>query len=83
VALFSKELESLQAEFSPFERVKRFCFLNEEALQDIELVTPTLKVRRAILERNFAESIRQLFRQEDPLVIPRSEQALPAGSYKA
>jgi len=83
VALFRKELESLQAEFSPFERVKRFCFLNEEALLDIELVTPTLKVRRAILERKFAESIRQMYRQEDPLVIPRSEQTLPAGSYKA
>ena len=41
VALFREELESLQAEFSSFERVKRFCFLNEEALLDTELVTPT------------------------------------------
>ena len=46
VALFREELERLQAVFSSFERAKRFCFLNEEALLDTELVTPTQKVRR-------------------------------------
>ena len=82
VALFRGELETLQAEFSSFERVKRFCFLNEEALLDTELVTPTQKVRRAVLERKYAEWIRRMYQQEDPLVIPRFEQAVPAGSYK-
>jgi long-chain acyl-CoA synthetase len=82
VALFREELEKLQSEFSSFERVKRFCFLNEEALLDTELVTPTQKVRRSVLERKFAEWIRQMYQQEDPIVIPRPEQAVPAGSYK-
>jgi long-chain acyl-CoA synthetase len=82
VALFREELESLQSEFSSFERVKRFCFLNEEALLDTELVTPTQKVRRSVLERKYAEWIRQMYLQEDPLVIPRPEQAVSAGSYK-
>lgn len=82
VALFREELESLQAEFSSFERVKRFCFLNEEALLDTELVTPTQKVRRSVLERKYAEWIRQMYQQEDPLVIPRPEQAVSAGSYQ-
>jgi long-chain acyl-CoA synthetase len=82
VALFREELESLQAGFSSFERVKRFCFLNEEALLDTELVTPTQKVRRSVLERKYAEWIRQMYQQEDPLVIPRPEQAVSAGSYK-
>jgi long-chain acyl-CoA synthetase len=83
VALFREELESLQAEFSPFERAKRFCFLNEEALLDTELVTPTHKVRRSVLERKYADWIRQMYHQEDPLVIPRPEQTVSAGSYKA
>jgi long-chain acyl-CoA synthetase len=82
VALFREELESLQGEFSSFERVKRFCFLNEEALLDTELVTPTQKVRRAVLERKYADWIGQMYRQEDPLVIPRPEQAVSAGSYR-
>jgi len=82
VALFRKELESLQTEFSSFERAKRFCFLNEEALLDPELVTPTQKVRRSVLERKYDEWIRQMYQQEDPVLIPRSEQAVPAGGYK-
>jgi len=82
VALFRKELESLQTDFSSFERVKRFCFLNEEALLDTELVTPTQKVRRSVLERKYAEWIRQMYQQEDPLVIPRPEPAVLAASYR-
>ena len=82
VALFREELESLQAGFSSFERAKRFCFLNEEALLDTELVTPTQKVRRSVLERKYAEWIRQMYQQDDPLVIPRPEQVVSAGSYK-
>jgi len=82
VALFREELESLQAGFSSFERAKRFCFLNEEALLDTELVTPTQKVRRSVLERKYAEWIRQMYQQADPLVIPRPEQVVSAGSYK-
>jgi long-chain acyl-CoA synthetase len=70
VTLFREELESLQAGFSSFERAKRFCFLDEEALSDTELVTPTQKVRRSVLERKYAEWIRQMYQQEDPLVIP-------------
>jgi long-chain acyl-CoA synthetase len=81
VALFREELASLQAEFSSFERVKRFCFLNEEALLDTELVTPTQKVRRSVLERKYAEWIRRMYQQEDPLVIPPPEKVTPVGSY--
>jgi long-chain acyl-CoA synthetase len=82
VALLRQELESLQAEFSSFERVKRFCFLNEEALLDTELVTPTQKIRRSVLERKYADWIRQMYQQEKPFVVPRPEQAVSAGSYK-
>ena len=82
VALFREELETLQSEFSSFERAKRFCFLREEALLDTELVTPTQKVRRSVLERKYAEWIRQMYEQEDPVVIPHPEQAVSAGSYR-
>ena len=82
VALFRQELETLQADFSSFERVKRFCYLKEEALLDIELVTPTQKVRRSVLERKYADWIRQMYQQEEPIVIPLPEKAVPAGSYQ-
>jgi long-chain acyl-CoA synthetase len=82
VALFRQELASLQADFSSFEQAKRFCFLNEEALLDTELVTPTQKVRRSVLERKYADWIGQMYHREDPLVIPPPEKVMPVGSYQ-
>ncbi len=82
VALFRDELSTCQAQLSSFERVKRFCFLKEEALLDIELVTPTQKVRRSVLERKYADWIGQMYQQEHPLLIPILEQPIEAGSYK-
>jgi len=82
VALFRQELDRCQAEFSHFERAKRFCFLSEEALLDTDLVTPTLKVRRAVLDSKYAEWIRRMYQQEEPLVIPPPAQLEPVSSYK-
>jgi long-chain acyl-CoA synthetase len=75
VELYRESIDSLQAGFSRFEQVKRFCFLKGEALLDIELVTPTEKVRRNVLERKYAKYIEQLYREEKPFVIP----AMPSG----
>jgi len=68
--LYREEIDMLQAEFSRYEQTKRFCFLKEEALLDIELVTPTLKVRRSVLERKYAKYIEQLYREDKPFLIP-------------
>ena len=81
IAHFRAELAILQADFSPFERAKRFCFLTEEALLDTELVTPTQKVRRTVLERKYADWIRQMYEQEDPMVIPPPGLLAPVSRY--
>lgn len=80
--LYRQELSKWQADFSPYEQAKRFCFLHEEALLDTELVTPTLKVRRSVLERKYGGWIGQMYQQEDPLVVPLAGEAreLHAGS---
>ena len=65
MALFQAELAGYQTELAPFERVKRFSFLGENALLDPELVTPTQKVRRKVLERRYAESIDKMYAQEN------------------
>jgi len=82
VAAFREELERWQTEFSSFEKVKRFCFLREEALLDTELMTPTLKVRRAVLERKYADWILRMYQQEDPLVVPPPEQIPALSNYQ-
>jgi long-chain acyl-CoA synthetase len=68
--LYREAIDSLQSEFSRFEQAKRFCFLREEALLDRDLVTPTEKIRRAVLERKYDKYIDQLYRQDAPFVIP-------------
>ena len=74
--VYRGSVDQYQAEFSRFEQAKRFCFLPEEALLDLELVTPTLKVRRNILSQKYAGFIDQLYREDQPFVIP----ALPAST---
>lgn len=71
-ALMSKEIEAHQAAFSNFERIRRFCFLPEQALLDPELMTPTQKMRRDVLERRYRASIEQMYAQEDPFVISQT-----------
>jgi len=70
-SLVRQEIDTQQAAFSNFERVKRFCFLPEEALLDPELVTPTQKVRREVMHRKYAAWIAQMYEQEEPPVISR------------
>jgi long-chain acyl-CoA synthetase len=68
--LFREEIDLQQADFSRFEQTKRFCFMREEALLDLDLVTPTQKVRRAVLDRKYGTYIDQIYRQEQPFMIP-------------
>ncbi len=69
-ALFAKELATHQSEFSRFEQVKRYGFLSEEALLDPELVTPTQKVRRNVLEQKYFRWIEKMYHEDQILVIP-------------
>ena len=77
LALFRQEIETQQSEFSNFERVKSFCFLTEDALLDPELMTPTLKMRRNVLERKYAQWIGEMYVRQEPFVITRAEKTVP------
>src|SRR5579885_3116765 len=72
IAVFREEITRCQSHLSPFEQVKRFSFLHPDALLDPELITPTQKVPRAVLEQKYTPWIRQMYLREEPLVIPRS-----------
>jgi long-chain acyl-CoA synthetase len=79
LARFHQELTSLQAGIAPFEQVKRFCFLPEEALLDPELMTPTQKVRRSVLHQRYSRWIQKMYSQEEPpaIVIPQFSRSEP------
>lgn len=65
LSLFREELTLHQRDLAAFERAKRFAFLSEEALLDPELVTPTQKVRRAVLERRYSDCINRMYSHEE------------------
>jgi long-chain acyl-CoA synthetase len=68
--LYRQTIDTLQSSFSRFEQTKRFCFLSDQALLDTDLVTPTLKVRRRVLEQKYGAYIERLYADDKPFVIP-------------
>jgi long-subunit acyl-CoA synthetase (AMP-forming) len=69
VTLYAEAIERCCADLAGFEQVKRFCFLSERTLGDSDLVTPTLKLRRHLLEERFAGDIQRLCREDTPFLI--------------
>jgi long-chain acyl-CoA synthetase len=72
-ALYTGAIERCCAGLASFEQVKRFCFLFEQTLTDLDLLTPTLKLRRSEFERNFASCIERLYRDEAVFVIDAAD----------
>jgi long-chain acyl-CoA synthetase len=68
--LYRQTIDTLQSGFSRFEQTKRFCFLSDAAMLDNELVTPTLKIRRRVLEQKYGQYIERLYTDDKPFVIP-------------
>jgi long-chain acyl-CoA synthetase len=59
---FRKELDRLQAGLAPFETVRRYHLLERDLTIDEGLLTPTLKVRRPLVEAAFESEIEALYR---------------------
>jgi long-chain acyl-CoA synthetase len=60
-ALVQELVDRVNAERSRFEQIKRFAILPREFSAEAGEVTPTLKLRRRVCERNFADAIEQLY----------------------
>jgi long-chain acyl-CoA synthetase len=61
------EINRLQEDFSAPEQVKNFGFLDASALTDPDLITPTLKLRRGVLEQRYGAVIDQLYQVPSPV----------------
>ena len=55
--LFSEEIERLQEGFARFEKVKKFALLPEPFLQERNELTPSLKIKRSVVEKNYQQII--------------------------
>ncbi len=55
------ELERLQKEFASYERVRRFVLLPEPFTIENDMLTPTLKVKRKVVEQRYQDLIESLY----------------------
>jgi len=61
VDLIQGEIEAQQEGFSGYEKVRKFCFLEEKIFRDPEVITPTRKIRRSVLEEKYSRQIDELY----------------------
>jgi len=60
-ATYQQEIDKLNADLAPFEKIKKFALLDRELSQEAGELTPTLKVRRRVVTQTFAELIESLY----------------------
>lgn len=59
--LLSKEIEKHSQELASFEQIKAFAILDKELTIESGELTPTLKVKRNVVRKNYADLIKPLF----------------------
>jgi long-chain acyl-CoA synthetase len=60
--LYEKEIQALQKDLPTYERVRRFELLPEQLTVENGEITPTLKVRRKVVEQKYAPLIEKMYR---------------------
>jgi len=59
--LFQQEIDRLQKDLAHFERVRKFTLLGEPLTIEEGELTPTLKIRRSVIEKKFAPLIEKMY----------------------
>jgi long-chain acyl-CoA synthetase len=62
IALYQEIVDALNRELSQFERIKRIALLPSEFSVESGELTPTLKVKRKVVEQKWQEKIEELYR---------------------
>ena len=60
-ARVQKIVDDVNAELSRFEQIKRFTILPRDFSAEEGEVTPTLKLKRRVIEQHFADEIEELY----------------------
>jgi long-chain acyl-CoA synthetase len=67
-ALFQRLLDQINEELAQFEKIKRFALLPSEMTIEGGELTPTLKLRRSVVEERWAHVIDQLYATREPVI---------------
>ena len=58
---FTREVEKYNAFFGDTEKIKKFALIADEWSQQTGVLTPTLKVKRNVVQERYKEKIEKLF----------------------
>jgi long-chain acyl-CoA synthetase len=89
IAEFEQFFSTLNRELASFERIKRFRLLDRELEHTSGEITPSMKVRRAVVAKTFADIIETMFQEPpapgvgSPSTGTTAETALPAETAAA
>ena len=61
VQLIKKEISQYTSDFSDFEQVRQFHLIDREFTAETDEMTPTLKLKRNVIMKNFADQINQIY----------------------
>ncbi len=61
VEFYRERIDALSGELARYERIKRFVLLEHEFSQERGEVTPTMKVKRRVVNRNYADQIEAMY----------------------
>jgi len=62
---FSDLIQTVNRDLSNYERIKRFTLLPIDLSREPELLTPTLKVKRRMVDKRFKEAIQVMYSKEE------------------
>lgn len=63
-AVYERRIHRRSQDLAPFERIRRFALLPREFSQEAGELTPTMKIKRKVVERRYADLIETLYAEE-------------------
>jgi len=63
VKMLSERIDTLQQQLANYEKIKRFTLLPKPFTMEAGELTNTLKIKRAVLNKNYAEQIEEMYKE--------------------
>jgi len=64
INLFSEKIEKYTEQYSRVEQIRKFKLLDAEWTQETDELTPTLKIKRRVIEKKYAKEIERMYPPE-------------------
>ena len=63
IQMLTERIETLQQQLANYEKIKRFTLLSKPFTMESGELTNTLKIKRAVLNKNYAEQIEEMYKE--------------------